>query len=65
MQHADLTDSPDLCGAFCVWLMRDPERVMGLNGRLLSAKWDPEELLAKKQEVVEGALLKFEAVTSK
>ncbi|KAK8235051.1 putative short-chain dehydrogenases/reductase [Phyllosticta capitalensis] len=60
-----LTDSPDLCGAFCVWLMRDPERVMWLNGRLLSAKWDPDELLAKKQEVVEGDLLKFEAVTSK
>ncbi|KAK7557660.1 putative short-chain dehydrogenases/reductase [Phyllosticta citricarpa] len=60
-----LTDSPDLCGAFCVWLTKYPERVMWLNGRLLSATWDPDELLAKKDEVIKGNLLKFVAVTSK
>ncbi|KAK8152569.1 putative short-chain dehydrogenases/reductase [Phyllosticta citrichinensis] len=60
-----LTDSPDLCGAFCVWLTKDPDRVMWLNGRLLSATWDPDELLAKRDDVIKGDLLKFVAVTSK
>jgi hypothetical protein len=53
----DLTDSVGLCGAFCVWLSQ--EKRMWLNGRLLSAKWDVEELLEKKDSVVEQDLLKF------
>jgi hypothetical protein len=35
-----------------------------LNGRLVSANWDPEELLARKNDVLEGDLLKFEVKTS-
>lgn len=53
----DLTDDVNLCGAFCVWLSQ--ERRMWLNGRLLSAKWDVDELMAEKERVVEGDLLKF------
>lgn len=53
----DLTDDVGLCGAFCVWLSR--EKRMWLNGRLLSAKWDVDELLEKENKIVEQDLLKF------
>ncbi|KAL1860796.1 hypothetical protein Plec18167_008555 [Paecilomyces lecythidis] len=59
-----LTDDPDLCGAFCVWLTRKTEQVKWLSGRLLSATWDPEELLVKKEDIIRGDLLKFEARTT-
>ncbi|OKL59805.1 hypothetical protein UA08_04947 [Talaromyces atroroseus] len=59
-----LTDDPDLCGAFCVWITQDPSRFRWLSGRLVSATWDPEELLARKDEIVKGDLLKFEARTT-
>ncbi|KAL8734047.1 MAG: hypothetical protein Q9166_001808 [cf. Caloplaca sp. 2 TL-2023] len=53
-----LVDSVDLCGAFCVWLTRDSRSMMWLSGRYLSAKWDVDELLEKKEEIVIGNLLK-------
>ena len=53
----DLTDDVGLCGAFCVWLSQ--KKRTWLNGRLLCAKWDVEELEARKGEVEEGDLLKF------
>jgi hypothetical protein len=46
-----------MCGAFCVWLSK--EKRMWLNGRLLSAKWDVDELLGKKTSIEEQDLLKF------
>lgn len=54
---ADLTDDVKLCGAFCVWLSR--EKRMWLSGRLLSATWDVDELLEKKDQIQEQDLLKF------
>ncbi|KAH8688989.1 putative short-chain dehydrogenases/reductase [Talaromyces proteolyticus] len=59
-----LTDDPDLCGAFCVWLTRDPSQFQWLSGRLVSATWDPEQLLSRKDDIVKGDLLKFEARTT-
>lgn len=53
-----LTDSPDLCGSYCVWLTKDGDKRHWLSGRLLSAKWDPDELEARKDEIVEKNLLK-------
>jgi hypothetical protein len=53
----DLTDDVGLCGAFCVWLSQ--ERRMWLNGRLVSAKWDDDELVQKKGKIEEQDLLKF------
>jgi hypothetical protein len=53
----DLTDDVGLCGAFCVWLSR--EKRMWLNGRLLSAKWDVDELLEKESNIEDNDLLKF------
>lgn len=56
-----LTDSPELCGAFCVWLTREDRREerRWLAGRLLSACWDVEELEGKKEEIVSKDLLKL------
>ncbi|WPV13920.1 Mannan endo-1,6-alpha-mannosidase DCW1 [Fulvia fulva] len=56
-----LTDSPLLCGAFCVWLTKYRERGENgwLAGRLLSAKWDVSELLKRKEEIVQKDLLKL------
>ncbi len=53
-----LTDSPDLCGAFCVWLTAEGDEKAWLSGRLLSARWDPSELEARKEEIIEKELLK-------
>ncbi|OKL55364.1 hypothetical protein UA08_09399 [Talaromyces atroroseus] len=54
----NLTESPDLAGAFCVWLTQNQDRVRVLNGRFLSAKWDVDELLSKRDEIVEQDLLR-------
>lgn len=54
---ADLTDDVGLCGAFCVWLSQ--EKRLWLNGRLLSSKWDVDELVEKKSSIEEQDLLKF------
>ncbi|KAK4503947.1 hypothetical protein PRZ48_004862 [Zasmidium cellare] len=53
-----LTDSPDLCGAFCVWLTKEGDKRFWLSGRLVSAKWDADELEGRKDEIVEKDLLK-------
>jgi NAD(P)-dependent dehydrogenase (short-subunit alcohol dehydrogenase family) len=62
-----LVDSPDLCGNFCVWLTKDGEEgredKKWLSGRLVSATWDVEGLLAKKEEVINGDLLKMTFTT--
>ncbi|KAJ5090262.1 hypothetical protein N7532_008946 [Penicillium argentinense] len=57
-----LTDSPDLVGAFCVWLSTSSgseRRRRALNGRFLSCKWDVAELEARFDEIVEKDLLRF------
>lgn len=55
-----LTDDGGLCGAFCVWLsnVKVEENKMWLSGRHLSAKWDVNELVKKKEGVVTQDLLK-------
>lgn len=59
-----LTDSPDLCGAFCVWLTqyRTEKRMTWLSGRLVSAKWDVNELQRRKDEILGKDLLKTRAL---
>lgn len=54
---ADLTDDVGLCGAFCVWLSK--EKRMWLNGRLVSATWDVDELFEKKEKIIAEDLLKI------
>ena len=60
----DLTDEPGLCGAFCVWLTKDTMEKRWLSGRFLSAKWDVEELVGRREEIVEKDLLKMKMVVS-
>ena len=60
---SDLTDEVDLCGAVCVWLSKQLKDISWLSGRLICATWDMEELMAKKERIVERDLLKFALVT--
>lgn len=57
--EAALIDSPDLVGAFCVWLTKPGARKEVLNGRFLSCKWDVSELEKKFDEISEKDLLRF------
>ncbi|KAF5638043.1 dehydrogenase reductase SDR family member 7 precursor [Fusarium sp. NRRL 52700] len=64
IQHL-LTDSPDLVGAFSVWLLKSEgmgKRQDALNGRWLSCKWDVAEFEAKFESIQKGDLLKFRMV---
>ncbi|KAH0848769.1 11-beta-hydroxysteroid dehydrogenase-like 3 [Fonsecaea pedrosoi] len=58
-----MTDEVDLCGAVCVYLSRQIGDLGWLSGRLISATWDMEELMAKKAKITEKDLLKFVLVT--
>lgn len=52
-----LTDDVALCGGFLTWLTA--ERRPWLSGRYVSVNWDAEELIQKKDDIVERDLLKF------
>ncbi|KAJ9603140.1 hypothetical protein H2200_012435 [Cladophialophora chaetospira] len=58
-----LTDEVDLCGAVCVYLSKQIKDISWLSGRLISATWDMQELMSKKDQVVEKDLLKFVLLT--
>lgn len=49
-------ESPDLSGAFTAWLLT-PEADF-LRGRYVCATWDVDDLVAKKEEILEQDLLK-------
>jgi len=55
----DLVDSPDLCGAFCVWMSKQPAEMAWLTGRFVSANWYVEAFMQRKEEIIEGDLLKW------
>jgi len=54
-----LKDSPELCGAWCVWLTKDGSKRNWLSGRWVSANWDADELEAMKDDVVSKDLFKL------
>lgn len=56
-----LVDSPELCGAFTVWLTKDMKKHDWLSGRLVSANWDVDELESKREVVIQQDLLKLTA----
>lgn len=60
-----LIDSPELCGSFMVWLTRGGIDRQWLSGRLLSARWDADELEARKEDIVEKDLLKTKLTLGK
>ncbi|KAI9787988.1 MAG: putative secondary metabolism biosynthetic enzyme [Peltula sp. TS41687] len=62
--HQYLTDAPDLCGGFLVWLTKTREDRLWMGGRFLSATWDADELLSMKAAIVEKDMLKARMVVS-
>ena len=58
LASSDFIDEPQLEPSFCVWLTSDTKAHSGLSGRYLSAKWDVDELMDKKDTIVEHDLLK-------
>ncbi|KAI1128069.1 hypothetical protein F5Y10DRAFT_241486 [Nemania abortiva] len=58
--HALLHDEPALPAHTIVWLSK--EHRPWLSGRFVSVAWDMEELESKKDQIVEGNLLKFRMV---
>ncbi|GAA6011620.1 hypothetical protein JCM10207_002681 [Rhodosporidiobolus poonsookiae] len=54
--HGMLDDTPELPGGFAVWLATQ-DKADFLRGRYISANWDVDEVLAKKNEIVEKNLL--------
>ncbi|KAF2432453.1 NAD(P)-binding protein [Tothia fuscella] len=52
-----LVDDVGLAGGFCVWLTK--EKREWLSGRYLDAKWDVDELVRRKDEIVGKDLLKL------
>jgi len=58
-----MVDSADLCGGVCIWLSKNRTELQWLNGRFVSAKWDMDELVARKHEVLEKDLLKWDMKT--
>lgn len=58
-----LTDEVDLCGGFVVWLTKDTSETQWLNGRFVSATWDVEELLSRREGILEKDLLKWKMST--
>ncbi|KAJ5216274.1 uncharacterized protein N7498_002681 [Penicillium cinerascens] len=57
-----MNDSPNLVGAFCVWLSTpdfSERQRTALNGRFLSCKWDVSELEERFDEILKKDLLRF------
>ncbi|GAA5955645.1 hypothetical protein JCM3765_001811 [Sporobolomyces pararoseus] len=54
--HSFLTDTPELSAHFSLWLATSDETDF-LRGKYVSANWDVDELLAKKDEIIEKDLL--------
>ncbi|KAF2621488.1 hypothetical protein BU25DRAFT_463710 [Macroventuria anomochaeta] len=53
-------DTPELVGGVGVWLAGwEGEDIGFLSGRFISANWDVDDLVAKKEDIVQGELLKM------
>lgn len=55
-RHFNL-DDPTLVGGTLVWLTVDPQRSKFLSGRMVSANWDVDGLLERKDEIQKDNLL--------
>lgn len=60
--HKVLVDEPQMPADSTVWLTS--ERRPWLGGRFINTNWDMEELEARKDEIVNGDLLKFRLTTA-
>jgi NAD(P)-dependent dehydrogenase (short-subunit alcohol dehydrogenase family) len=50
-------NEPSLTGDTIVWLAANPARSHFLNGRVITAEWDVEELVTRKEEITGRNLL--------
>ncbi|KIJ33845.1 hypothetical protein M422DRAFT_182767, partial [Sphaerobolus stellatus SS14] len=50
-------DSPELAGGFTLWLTTQTEKTDFLRGRFVDSNWDVNDLLARKDEIVEKGFL--------
>lgn len=57
-----LDDERGLYGAICVWVSKQAQELGWLSGRFVSANWDMEELVERKEEIVDGGKLQFAMV---
>ena len=55
-------NTPQLVGGVAVWLSCDPERSRFLSGRFVIADWCVDDLVERKEEIVEKGLLKIDIV---
>lgn len=55
-------DTPDLAGGLCVWVAADPARSGFLSGRVISANWDVEELVARQSDILANNELTMDLV---
>jgi len=55
-------DNPALVGGLLVWMAADPARANFLGGRMVSANWDVEGLLARKDEILGSKALTLDLV---
>jgi hypothetical protein len=53
-------DTPELVGGVAVWLASWEESRKFLSGRYVSANWDVEGLVGRKDEILERELLKMD-----
>jgi len=60
---ADPVDDVNLCGAVCVWLSKQSQRLNWLSGHLVSANWDQDEVQSHKSEILDQDLLKVATMT--
>jgi NAD(P)-dependent dehydrogenase (short-subunit alcohol dehydrogenase family) len=58
VRHAK--DNPKLSGGLGVWLTTEEAKF--LNGRYVSANWDVDELVARREEIVNGGKLLIDIV---
>ena len=55
-----LIDTPESAAHTLTWLVR--ERREWLAGRYFSCQWDVDDLLAKKQEIIDGNKLRIRMI---
>lgn len=55
--HAKLIDKPELAADTLAWITE--KRIAWLSGRYVSVNWDMEQLLLRKDEIVDGDKLKL------
>lgn len=55
--HSLLIDTPELAAGFVLWLTTQVSTVDFLRGKYSSANWDVDQLLERKNEIVEKGWL--------